>query len=388
MVDWTWMLGAFVFILGPLLFLHELGHYWAAKRFGVPVEEFGFGLGPKLVTLFTRNGTEYTIRAIPFAAFVRMAGEEEIGPEEGLMTAPRKTRFGVAAAGPFMNIVAALFLIWVAYLFGPPSFTRVAVSHVGLGTPAETAGLLVGDLILKADDVVIEDFDDLAGYTQKHLGEPVTLLIERDELEKTVLLTPRREGEYDAATEGPMGIGMGMVETGPPSPQGVLKAANSAIKDFAGVIEGYIQFPRMLARAFEAREESIETGIPVSPEEDLRNFRPIGIYGILQLISHTLRTGVSGGYWIFIFRMAGFFSLVLGLSNLLPLPALDGGRMLFVILDWVSETIFRRKINPEKEVFVHAIGLMVLLLLMFVITWQDIFNPIPLLQTVTPTPLP
>jgi regulator of sigma E protease len=384
----VWMLGAFVFILGPLLFLHELGHYWAAKRLGVPVEEFGFGLGPKLITLFTRNGTEYTIRAIPFAAFVRMAGEEEIGPEEGLMTAPRGTRFGVAAAGPVMNIVASLFLIWGAYLFGPPAYTRVAVTHVVPGAPADTAGLRIGDLVLQADDVVIEDFEDLAGYTQSHLGESVTLLIERDGEEKTVQLIPRREGEYDPDTEGPMGIGMGMVETGPPVPQGVLEAGSSAIKDFAGVIEGYVNFPRMLVRALEAREESIETGIPVSPEEDLRNFRPIGIFGILQLISYPLEIGITGGYWIYIFRMAGFFSLVLGLSNLLPLPALDGGRILFVIIDWISETIFRRKINPEKEIIIHAVGLIVLLLLMFVITWQDIFNPIPLLQTPTPTPLP
>lgn len=383
-----WMIGAFVFILGPLLFLHELGHYWAAKRLGVPVEEFGFGLGPKLVTLFTRGGTEYTIRAIPFAAFVRMAGEEEVGPEGGLMTAPRKTRFGVAAAGPFMNIVAALVLLWIAYLFGPPAFTRVAITHVVPGAPAEHAGLEVGDLVLQADDIVIESFGDLAGHTQDNLGKPITLLIERDEQEMSLQLTPRGEGKYDPETEGPMGIGMGMIDTGPPAPQGIFQAGRSATKDFAGVIDGYINFPRMLARAFEARAESIETGAPVAPEEDLRNFRPIGIYGILQLISVTLETGLLEGYWIYIFRMAGFFSLVLGLSNLLPLPALDGGRILFVILDWVSEMIFRRKINPEKEVLVHAVGLVVLLLLMFVITWQDIFNPIPLLQTVTPTPLP
>ena len=383
-----WMIGAFVFILGPLLFLHELGHYWAAKKLGVPVEEFGFGLGPKLITLFTRGGTEYTIRAIPFAAFVRMAGEEEVGPEGGLMTAPRKTRFGVSAAGPGMNIIVALILLWIAYLFGPPTFTRVAITHVVQGAPADQAGLEVGDLVLQADDVVIESFDDLADHTQDNLGQPITLLIERDERERSVQLTPRGEGEYDPETEGPMGIGMGMVETGPPAPQGILQAGRSAVNDFVGVIDGYINFPRMLARAFEARAESIETGAPVAPEEDLRNFRPIGIYGILQLISVTLETGLMEGYWIYIFRMAGFFSLVLGLSNLLPLPALDGGRILFVILDWVSEKIFRRKINPEKEVLVHAIGLVVLLLLMFVITWQDIFNPIPLLQTATPTPLP
>jgi len=383
-----WMIGAFIFILGPLMFLHEVGHFLAAKKFGIPVEEFGFGLGPKLATLFTRNGTEYTIRAIPFAAFVRLLGEEEGDSEEGLMNAPRKARFGVAAAGPLMNIVVAVVLLWVAYLFGPPALSRIAITDVVPGAPAESAGIQVGDLMLQADEVMLEHYAALADYTQTKLGQPITLLIERDGEEMTLLVTPRQKGEYDPAVEGPIGIAMRMVETGPAVSQGFIEAGRSAMEDFVGVIEGYISFPRMLVRAFEARAESIETGTAPSPEEDLRNFRPIGIYGILQLIGVTLQTGILGGYWIYIFRMAGLFSMFLGLTNLLPLPALDGGRIFFVLLDWLSETLFRRKINPEKEMLVHGIGMMVLLLLMFVITWQDIVNPIPLLQFPTPTPLP
>jgi regulator of sigma E protease len=124
----------------------------------------------------------------------------------------------------------------------------------------------------------------------------------------------------------------------------------------------------------------------VSPDEDLRYFRPVGIYGILQLIAITLKTGVQKGYWIYVFRMAGLISIALGVTNLLPLPALDGGRILFVVLDWLSEKILRRKINPEKEILVHAIGIMVLLLFMVVITWQDIVNPLIQFPPSTPTP--
>ncbi len=383
-----WMFVALIFILGPLMFLHELGHFWAAKKNGIPVEEFGFGLGPKLLTLFVRNGTEYTIRAIPFAAFVRILGEEDSGAVDGLMNAPRKARLSISAGGPAMNIIAAVVLLWIAYLFGPPAYTRVLITRIDPGAPAESAGLQVDDLVLQADDTLIEDQDELADYTNAHLGQPITLLVERDGKEINIELTPRQAGEYDSDIEGPMGIAMYTIESGPPVPQGVFQAIGSAFGDIQEVIKGYIEFPRMLARAFQARAESLETGAELAPEEDPRNFRPIGIVGILQLIAYTLQTGLTGGYWIYIFRMAGYFSLILGLTNLLPLPALDGGRILFVILDWLSEKILHHRINPEREVVIHAIGMVVLLLLMFFITWQDIFNPIPILQSSTPTPLP
>ncbi len=383
-----WMVVAFVFILGPLMFAHELGHFWGARRFGIPVEEFGFGLGPKLVTLFKRNGTEFTLRAIPFAAFVRVAGEEDPDADEGLMNAPRQARFGVAVAGPAMNLGVALILFWMAYLIGPPALTRVAVTAVVPGAPADEAGILVGDLVLEANGNEIEDYSELADLTRENMGRPMTLHLDRDGELVTLQVTPRTEGEYDPATEGPLGIGMRMVETGPAVSQGVIGSIKLAAEDFAGVIEGYVDFPGLLIRAFEARAENQETGAPIAPEEDLRNFRPIGIYGILQLIAMNLQSGFVEGYWIYIFRMAGVFSMLLGLTNLLPLPALDGGRMLFVAMDWFSETVFHRKINPEREVLVHAVGMVVLLVLMVVITWQDIVNPIPLLQTITPTPTP
>lgn len=383
-----WMLVALVFILGPLMFLHELGHFWAAKKNGIPVEEFGFGLGPKLLTLFVRNGTQYTIRAIPFAAFVSIRGEEDSSREDGLMNAPRMARLIISAGGPTMNIIAAVVLLWVAYLFGPPAYTRVLITRIDPGSPAESAGLQVDDLVLQADDTLIEDQDALADYTNAHLGQPINLLVERDGEEINLGLTPRQVGQYNPDVEGPMGIAMATIEAGPAAPQGIFQAIESAFGDIRQVIKGYIDFPKMLARAFQARADSLETGAPLAPQDDPRNFRPVGIVGILQLIAYTLQSGLAGGYWIYIFRMAGYFSLVLGLTNLLPLPALDGGRILFVALDWLSETFFHHRINPEREVIVHAIGMAALLLLMFFITWQDIFNPIPLLQSATPTPMP
>lgn len=370
-----WMAVAFLLILGPLIVLHELGHFWAAKRFGIAVEEFGFGLGPKLVTLFRRGGTEYTIRAIPFAAFVRPAGEEDARLEDGLMSAPRKARLSVSAAGPVMNITAALVLMWIAYLFGPPSYTQVSVTNVVPGSPAEASGLQAGDLVLQADEVELNETGELVSYTNSHLGEEIMLLVERDGERIGITVTPRRQGDFNPEIEGPIGIGLAPT-AGPPATQGILQALGSAVTDFADVIQQTVAVPGRLARAVRVRVGGGYERPAVPPEDDLSDIRLLGIYSILQIIAVSLQTGILEGYWFFVFHMAGGISMFLGLTNLLPLPALDGGRVAFVVLDWLSEKLFRRKINPEREILVHAVGLVVLLLLMVVITWQDIVNPL------------
>jgi regulator of sigma E protease len=378
-----WMLVAFVFMLGPVMFLHELGHFWAAKRNGIPVEEFGFGLGPKVLTLFERGGTEYTVRAIPFAAFVRLTGEQEAGIKGGLMDAPRRSKLAVFLAGPGMNIAVTLVLLWIGYLFGPPGFTRVAVAEVDPNSPAEMAGLQPDDIILKADDVEIETTDDLATYTSEHLGIPILLTIERDGSVRELEVTPRTEGEYNPEVEGPMGILM-QVRTGPPAPENPFKAVASAVKDFGGQVEMIVSFPKMVIHAARVSAEKGDTGEVLLPQEDIRNFRPVGIIGILQLMGLTLQTGVTEGYIFYIFQTAALISMALGVTNLLPIPGLDGGHLFFITLDWLSEKILNRRISPEKEIIFHAVGLMVLLVLMVLITWQDIINP--LIEFPTPTP--
>ncbi len=381
-----WMIVAFIFILGPLLFLHELGHFWAAKRNGIPVQEFGFGLGPRVVKLFERDGTLYTIRAIPFAAFVRVAGEEDVSLESGLINAPHKAKLAVFASGPAFNIVAAVLLFWVAYLFGPPSLTRVAIEKVMPDSPAEAAGLLAGDVVLRADQLEITSNNDLREYIISHAGVPIDLLLERDGKELTLAVTPRLPGEFDPATDGPTGILMQTIDTGPAASQNIFQAGRSAGQDFVQIVSATVSWPANLVSAIQTRLENGDTGEPIPPEQDLRYMRPLGIVGILQLISLSLQTGIMAGYPFYIFQMAGLISIALGVTNLLPIPALDGGRIVFIILDWLSQTLFRHRINPEREIIIHAVGLMLLLALMVFITWQDIVNP--LIQFPTKTPLP
>jgi len=140
----------------------------------------------------------------------------------------------------------------------------------------------------------------------------------------------------------------------------------------------------MLVNAIQVSAEKADTGEALAPEEDIRNYRPMGIYGILQVVAFSLKTGITEGYLFFVLQTAAMISMALGTTNLLPIPALDGGRLAFIGLDWISEKLFKHKINPEKEILFHAVGLMVLLLLMVIITWQDIVNP--LIQFPTPTP--
>jgi regulator of sigma E protease len=380
-----WMIVAFVFILGPIMFLHELGHFWAAKKSGIPVEEFGFGLGPKIKTFFVHNGTEYTLRAIPFAAYVLLKGEEK-NIDQGLYNAPRKAKFLTFAAGPGLNIAATLFLLWIAYLFGPPAYTRVILDQVDRGSPAEASGLQPGDVVLKAGEKDVVDGTTLQEYTSANLGKEITLFVERDNTEIEIKVTPRTKGQYDPTVEGPLGVTMAFKD-GPPDGQNILVAFQSAVQDFIDIIKETIKWPARIVNILWSRA----TLGPDNPDvaasnEELRYLRPVSIFGILQLIAISLQTGITQGYLFYVFRTAGLISMALGMTNLLPIPALDGGRLFFIGLDWLSEKIFHLRINPEKEILIHAVGLMVLLMLMFVITWQDIVNP--LIQFPTSTPVP
>lgn len=380
-----WMIVAFVFILGPVMFLHEFGHFWAAKKSGIPVDEFGFGLGPKVKTFFVHDGTEYTLRAIPFAAYVLLRGEEK-NIEQGLYNAPRKAKFLTFAAGPGLNILATLLFLWLAYLFGPPAYTSVVLEQVDKGSPAEAAGLEPGDIVLKAGDVDIVDGSTLQTYTSANLGQEMTLLVERGEKQLKIKVTPRTEGQYDPSVEGPLGVTMSFKD-GPPDGQNIFKATVSSVQDFGEIIKGTVSWPVRLVDILWSRATlGADDPKVAASNEELRYLRPVGIYGILQLIAISLQTGITQGYWFYVFRTAGLISMALGMTNLLPLPALDGGRLFFIALDWLSEKLFRRRINPEKEILIHAVGLMLMILLMFVITYQDIFNP--LIQFPTSTPVP
>ncbi len=345
-----WAIGGFLIILTPIVLIHEFGHFAAAKLVKVKVEEFGFGLPPRAVKLFERNGTIYSLNWIPVGGFVRPAGEDNPDVPGGLAAASKKARLFVLAAGSGMNFITAIFFFWLALVLGAPA---VQVGDINPGSPAEVGGLQSGDIILEVEGRIVMSAGTLINTVAERAGTGIDLVVLRDGVEQTVTVVPRRAGEYDAAVEGPLGIGLG---EGPRIGRNPIEAIVGSGQFMWEYISLYARLPSMLING------------EITPAEA----RPVSIVGISQIAGEAAESSASGRTLYPILTMASFISIALGLTNLLPIPALDGGRILFVLI----EAIRGRRIEPEREGMVHVIGMLVLLALMFVLIVQDIINPI------------
>lgn len=348
----AWMIGAFILVLTPIIIVHELGHFWAARWFKIRVEEFGLGFPPRAVKLFERNGTLFSLNWIPIGGFVRPAGEDDPSVPGGLAAASKTARLVTLAAGAIANFILAIFVFWLAYVIGPPAVSVVAVNP---NSPAESAGLLAGDVLLAVNQITVENGDILVQQVAAHSGEAIALLVNRAGQELTLNLTPRRPGEYDPNTDGPIGITIGL----DPSYRLTInpfEAAVSSVRSVWSVISLTVRAPFMLMRG------------EISPSEA----RPVGVIGISQIAGQAAEYSVNTGDWFQLLRIIAFISVALGFTNLLPIPALDGGRILFVLI----EAVRGRRIEPEREGLVHLVGMVFLLGLMFLLIVQDIINPV------------
>jgi regulator of sigma E protease len=358
------MIGAFILMITPIILVHELGHFIAARLSNIRVDEFGFGFPPRVATLFVRKGTRFTLNAIPVGGFVRPAGEDDPSVPGGLAAASKRARLFTLAAGAGANFVFALLIFWLAFMIGAPDFlleevlqrdfaadaTVVAIGEVQEQSPGMIAGLQVGDIIREVNGKPATSFELVIEEMHANAGAPVELLIERDGDPFTVRLTPRREGEYDPETQGPIGIGLAT-----PSRRVPLGPVDSAVASAATlryVIVTTLRAPAMLIRG------------ELSPQEA----RPLSVVGISQLAGREAQSRDP----FRILYIAGIISVALGFTNLLPLPALDGGRIFFVLV----EAIRGRRIEPEREGMVHLVGMILLLGLMLFMIIQDIVNPI------------
>jgi regulator of sigma E protease len=352
-----WAIGGFLIVLTPIVLVHELGHFWAARLSNIRVEEFGFGLPPRAVKLAERNGTIFSLNWIPLGGFVRPAGEDDPSIPGGLASASKRARLFVLAAGAGANFILAIVLFWIALMIGTPA---VAVSYVNEGSPAMEAGLLPNDAILEINGEKIYNANILVDTVYQLAGQPVELLISRNGVQQTVTLTPRRPEEYNAATDGPLGIGLAMTSSGERVQRNPLDAALGSVQFMWEYVSLYGRLPSMLMRG------------EITPQEA----RPVSIVGISQIAGQAAETSASSGNLFPILSMTAFISVALGLTNLLPIPALDGGRILFVLI----EAVRGRRVEPEREGMVHIIGMLVLLGLMALLIVQDIINPIIPLQ--------
>jgi regulator of sigma E protease len=346
---------AFALLLGFMVLIHELGHFTVAKLAGIRVEEFGIGFPPRLFAL-RRGETEYSLNALPLGGFVRMLGEEDPQQPRSFARARKRWRIAILLAGSTMNMIAAALFFAVAYMAGWPTVTatELEVSRVVAGSPAEQAGLQRGDVILSLGGQPVAQSGDMRRVTEASLGQPVQLEIRRGTTSQTLQVTPRAQWPEG---EGPMGI---VILDRPtrvePVRYGSVEALGRGVRELGRSIVLTLSIP-MLA---------IQGIVP------LELLRPVGPVGLYQATSQATAETTRSGWWFPLLYMAATLGAGLGVANLLPIPGLDGGRLVFIAL----EALRGRRVSPEREGLIHLVGMAMLLSLVVVITYFDILFPV------------
>ncbi|MDY6877626.1 MAG: site-2 protease family protein [Chloroflexota bacterium] len=458
-----WLIGTLIVVLGPIILIHELGHFTFARLAGARVEEFGLGFPPRLLKLWRSKGyleigstrvvipagfrlpsrpvydtkqnidpgksedfepelilqprsvpktrleagawvdviaqqhddgtyllrrmtvldpaeddltikhehvdegvhmrgeltilepgTLYSLNWLPIGGFVKMTGEEDPSDPRSLAAQPKRWRVAVLAGGAAFNIIAALLLLVGAYTTGFPDKWLVEITRVEPETAAEEAGLQPADIILAVSGERIEGgLAHLHNIIRAAPEQTLELDILRGDETLTITATPRRTSE---------GYGFLGIRMAPwPDRSAVQRyrlpeALSASINDTAAAILMTVQVPAMLVQG------------DITPQEA----RPASMVGISEILAISLQQSIEWGLAFPVLQTASLISLALGLTNLLPLPALDGGRILFVLI----EAVRGRRISPNREAMFHFVGLVIMVGLMVLVMLQDIINPI------------
>jgi len=452
------MVFAFLLVLGPLILLHELGHFLVAKRAGIRALEFGMGYPPrarrlwrgkgyvvvdgvryetprnfdmpwdwliyqnKRVTLSydeldgkailrsielhpeeetalltagdeqtkalqpnlagqtikalpapakKRNvkmqrgthelsgvineidpGTEYTLNWLPIGGFVQMWGEEGAVGKGSFNDAPKRWRAAVLLAGPGMNLLIAFVVFTATYMLGYPESPAI-IQEIAAGSPAAAAGLKPQDAIVAIDGVRIRNIAQVKPYIDEHAGQPVNVTVLRNAETMMIAVTPRTLAQTPEG-QGKLGIAFDVAAASDfklvQHPIG--ESIQLALGDISDTVRQIVTLPtRLLAQQVKPSEAQV-----------------MGPVGISQYAAVAVERTTSTGQPFWFLNLFAAISLALAITNLLPLPALDGGRLIFIIL----EAIRHKRISPEREAIVHFVGMMLLLALMVLITIQDI----------------
>jgi len=336
-----WTAVAAILIFCILIFVHEFGHFGAAKLLGIRVHEFAIGMGPKLFS--KRKGeTLYSVRAFPLGGFCALEGENESSADEkALSNKPAWVKLIVLAAGSVMNLLLGLLLLFCLYS-GAETVVIPQVSSVTAGAPAEQAGMQPGDTILRFDGRRIRVAYDLRWACDRLDGEPVEAVVRRaDGTKETLTVVPQTEN-------GMMPLGIMMTN----APNHLWLTAKTAVGET-------IFYARVVLETF---IDLLRGRIGISSMSG-----PVGIVSeISGAVQQTAEKGMEG--FLNLLYMTVLLTVNLGVFNLLPVPALDGGRIFFVLI----EMIRRKPLPPEKEGMVHLIGFALLILLSIFIAYMDV----------------
>jgi regulator of sigma E protease len=351
----------FIIVIGLLAFLHEFGHFITARFFKIEVEEFGFGLPPRIVKLFTLGQTDFTLNWIPFGAFVRPKGENDPNVPGGLAAANPWQRITVLIGGPLMNLITGVLLFSILFQqLGIPDMEHVRITMVNLSSPASQAGLKTGDIITSINGETIQNTDHLINLVKANRGKELTISYERDGKQIDAHLIPRVN---PPAGEGALGIQMGYATRNINFAQAILYSCGSV----GEIAKQLVLLPYHLIEG------------QVTPEQ-ARIVGPKGMYDMYEQArtsdeqQQQSKNTANENLPINTIYLVGLISIAMGLTNLLPIPALDGGRILFAL----PEIILRRRVPAEYENVIHLVGFALLIMLMVVVTAQDFINPIVL----------
>lgn len=352
---------AVALVLGGLIFFHELGHFLAARAFGMGVVTFSLGFGPKVFG-FTRNRTRYLLSAIPLGGYVQLVAQdpddqvpEGFTLQEQFRLRPAWQRMVVVAAGPVFNFVLAWLLFWCLLVTEGRFEMLPVVGQVQKDSPAEMAGVRPGDTVLTVDGEKVANWEALAQAIRGGGGKAVTLSVDREGAPMTFRLTPAMRTIKNLFGEEESAPLVGIVASGKTRsvPMGPGSAAGEAVKQtWNVVVVTYTGLLKLLER--------------VVPLDSLG-----GPIMIAQMVSKQASEGLGN-----VVALAALISVNLGVLNLLPIPVLDGGHLLF----YAIEIVMRRPVSPRMRALTTRIGLAFLIGLMILATVNDIRRQLSVLD--------
>ncbi|MEW9124624.1 MAG: RIP metalloprotease RseP [Thermotaleaceae bacterium] len=322
-------------VFGLLVVFHELGHFAVAKFVGITVHEFAIGMGPRLFKV-RKNETEYSLRILPIGGYVKMEGEDEASMAAGSFNnKPVLARMAVLIAGPFMNFVLAILLFSV--IFYAIGFPTTIIDRVTPNFPADKVGIQPGDQIVEINEQRIKSWDQIVSVINGSREENIEISLIREGQERKVRVTPIINEETNQAVIG----------ITPMAQKSFVRSITTSFDRMIFIMGGMLEF---LGNIFGGKAST----------EDV-----VGPVGIIHLVGEAAKTSIFS-----VLSLAGLISINLGIVNLIPIPALDGGRLLFLCFEGISG----RPIDPEKEGFIHLIGFVLLMVLMVFIAYKDILR--------------
>lgn len=351
----------FLALLSLLVLVHEWGHFAAARKSGMVVEEFGIGFPPRLFSWTSKKGTTWSINAIPIGGFVRIQGEngENRDAPGSFASKGYFSRLAVVLGGVFMNVVLAMVLFSIGYAVGLPeiiegqadpqaiiSDRQVAIVQVLPNSPAEQAGLVAGDMLVSIDGQSFTDGEAAReALVSKDDDTALQIVVAREGQEVSVQVMPAYIEEI-----GRDGVGVAMVATGTVRYPWYLVPVKGVVTGVGMTIQVVVAFAQLIGGLFTHQNVAAQLSGPV---------------GIAVLTGQVAKLGFAH-----LIQFAAMLSVNLAVLNVLPFPALDGGRLVFLIL----EAIRRRPVSQKVEQIVHASGFALLILLVIFVTFKDIVN--------------